>query len=137
MMRWIAALGAALLIPACGDGPGSHTATEANLQGTGQPPTIRIVSPESGATRTEGSKVTIEAVVEDPDAAVARVDFYDDNRLIGSKSKPPYTLSYGRLKAGIHLLCAVAVDVDGVTAASSPVTLFVVRGDGDDDKKGD
>ena len=133
MMRWIAALGAALLIPACGDGPGSSSSTEAGSQSTGQPPSIRIVSPESGATRREGSKITIEAVATDPNAAIARVDFYDDNRLIGSKAKPPYTITYGRLKAGTHELCAVAVDPNGIPFASPPVTLFVVRGDRDDE----
>ena len=99
--------------------------------GTGQPPSVRIISPDSGATRSEGSKIAIKAAVTDPDAVIVRVDFYDDNRLIGSKSKPPYTITYERLKAGTHELCAVAVDVDGIPAASPPVTLFVVRGDGD------
>jgi hypothetical protein len=136
MIRWIAALGAALLLPACGDGPGGQSAPEAAGQapaavGTGQPPSVRIISPESGAARSEGSKITIKAVVTDPDAVVVRVDFYDDNRLIGSRSKTPYTITYERLKAGTHELCAVAIDVDGNPTASPPVTLFVVRGDGD------
>ena len=128
------------MIPACGDGPGSHSAPQTDSQNpavaaTGQPPVNRIVSPESGATRTEGSKIAIKAVATDPDGVIERVEFYDDNRLIGSKSDPPYTLSTGRLKAGTHVLCAVAVGFDGSTTASSPVTLFVVRED--DDRKGD
>jgi hypothetical protein len=99
--------------------------------GTSRPPSVRIISPESGATRSEGSKVTIKAVVADTDAVVVRVDFYDDNRLIGSRSKTPYTLTTERLKGGTHELCAVAIDSDGNPTASPPVTLFVVRGDGD------
>ena len=94
---------------------------------------VRIVSPDSGATRPEGSRITIHADVTDPNDAVVRVDFYDDNRLIGSKSKPPYTLSTGRLKAGTYVLCDDDVDVGGNPSASPPVTLFVVLGDGDDD----
>jgi len=138
MKRWIAGLLAVLLLPACGDGSKSPVATDATSAGlgAGQVPGIRIVSPDSGASSPEGSTVTVHAVVTDPDAVIARVDFYDDNRLIGSKSSPPYTISARRLKAGAHLLCAVAVDIHGVTTASSPVTLFVVQGN-DDDKEDD
>jgi hypothetical protein len=132
MMRWIAGLGAALVLPACGDGSGSRAAqTDPASLAPGQAPAVRIISPDSGATRESGSKVTIHAVVEDAGAVIARVEFYDDNRLIGTKSDPPYIITSGRLKAGTHELCAVAVDFDGTPTASAPVTLFVVRGDDD------
>ena len=138
MMRWLAGLAAVLLLPACGDGSG-RPRDGRDPAGTpaGQVPSVRIISPESGASSTEGSTIPIEAVVIDPNGVVLRVDFYDDNRLIGSASSPPYIISYRRLRARTHLLCAVAVDFDGVPFASPPVTLFVVRGDGDDDDKGD
>ena len=138
MMRWIAGLAAVLLLPACGEGPGSRNSAEPDPAAspggpaTGQPPTIRIIRPESGASAPEGSTITIEAALGDPNADIARVEFYDDNQLIGSTSSPPYVLSHGPLKSGTHDLCAVAVDRAGVTAASSPVTLFVLKGDGHD-----
>lgn len=130
MKRWIAGLAAALVLPACGDGGGSPSATGLDPSGhpaAGQPANVRIVSPETGTSASEGSSITIRAVV-DLNVAIARVDFYDDNRLIGSKSNPPYTISYRRLKSGTHELCAVAIAADGTPTASPPVTLFVVQG---------
>jgi len=148
MMRWIAGLVAVLLLPACGDGPGTQPSTVGDAKdpagsspgpSTSQLPSVRIIKPESGATSPEGSTITIEAVATNPNTAIARVEFYDDSRLIGSKSSPPYIISYGPLKSGSHQLCAAAIDVDGVPVASAPVTLFVVQGNGDgkgDDHQG-
>ena len=133
-IRWIAGLAAALILPACGGDSGKPFAN--SVAGSGQLATVRIIRPDSGATASEGSSVTIEAEVTDPNASFDRVDFYDNNRRVGSASSPPYVLSYGRLKAGTHELCAVGVDFDGNTVSSPPVTLFVVRGKGDDDDHG-
>jgi chitinase len=140
MMRWIAGLVAVLLLPACGDGPGTQLSTVGDGKepvgsspgpSTSQLPSVRIINPESGASSPEGSTITIEAVATNPNAAIARVEFYDDNRLIGSKSSPPYLISYDLPRSGSHQLCAAAIDIDGVAVASAPVTLFVVQGNGD------
>jgi Bacterial Ig domain len=148
MMRWIAGLVAVLLLPACGDGPGTQLSTVGdgnepvgNSPGlsTGQPPSVIITNPETGASIPEGSTITVEAVATNPNAAIARVEFYEDNRLIGSKSTPPYRISYGPLRGGSHLLCAAAIDIHGIALASAPITLFVVQGNRDgkgDDHKG-
>jgi hypothetical protein len=149
MMRWIAGLvAAALLLPACGNGSGTPPSPAADGKepagsspslSPSQPPSVKIINPETGATSPEGSSITIEAVAINPNAAIARVEFYDDSRLIGSQSSPPYILSYGPLTSGSHRLCAAAIDIDGVPVASDPVTLFVIQGNGDakgDDHKG-
>lgn len=140
-IRWVAGLAAALLIPACGGGSGRPFAGNStggdsggapSGAGNGQLVTIRLVSPASGSSASAGSTVTLQAEVSDPNSVVARVEFYDDHQRIGSDEDPPYTLSYKHLKAGTHQLCAVAVEFDGRTVASAPVTLFVVQGSGDD-----
>jgi hypothetical protein len=136
-IRWIAGVAAVLILPACGDGSGKPFADSqdpgSSGAGSGQLATIRIIRPDSGATASVGSSVTIEAEVTDPKASIDRVDFYDNTKKrIGSVSRPPYVLSYGRLKAGAHQLCAVGVDFEGTIVSSPPVTLFVVRGNGDD-----
>src|SRR5690349_15765348 len=128
MMRWLAGLVAVLVLPACGSG--SRSQSEAGAQGhdpsgapadigSGQLPSVRIIRPDSGSSSPEGSTITIEAVVTDPNATIVRVEFYDDNRLIGSKSSPPYIIHYGPLKAGTSLLCAAAIDVEGTPASSA------------------
>jgi hypothetical protein len=138
-IRWIAGLAAVLILPACGGDSGKPFANSQERDpagSSGQPATIRIIRPDSGATASEGSSVTIEAEVTDPNASLDRVDFYDNNRRVGSASSPPYVLSYGRLKPGTHELCAVGVDFDGNVVSSPPVTLFVVRGKDEDQDDG-
>jgi hypothetical protein len=143
MLRWIAGLVAVLVLPACGDGGGGRSGRGAEgpdpaaPAGGGQRPSVRIISPESGSSSPEGSTIEIQALVTDPDGTIVRVEFYDDNRLIGSDESPPYTLSFGRLKPRTYVLCAVAIDADGNPIASAPVTLFVVReSGGKDDEDG-
>ena len=141
MKRWIAGLSAALLLPACGDGTtadvdGRNPAVPADI-GSGQSPVVRIVSPASRATFQEGGTVTIQAVAADPNAVLARVNFYDGDRLIGGKSAPPFLVAYGGLTAGSHILTAVAIDIEGITSVSPPVTIFVVQRGGDDDEDED
>jgi hypothetical protein len=141
MKRWIAALTAALLLPACGDGTtadvdGRNPTIPADL-GSGQPPVVRIVSPAPRATFQEGGTVTIQALAVDPNAVLARVNFYDGDRLIGGKSAAPFLLAYGGLTAGTHILTAVAIDIEGITSVSPPVTIFVVQRGGDDDEDED
>jgi hypothetical protein len=141
MMRWIAGLSAALLLPACGDGTaadvdGRNPAVPTALGG-GQPPIVRIVSPAPRATFQEGGTVTIQAVAADPNAVLARVNFYDGDQLIGGKSAPPFVIAYGGLTAGSHVLTAVAIDIEGITSVSPPVTIFVVRREVEDDEDED
>jgi len=142
MKRWIAVLSAALLLPACGDGStadvdGRNPAVPAAL-GSGQPPVIRLVSPGPRATFQEGGTATLQAVAADPNAVLARVNFYDGDQLIGGKSAPPFVVPYGGLTRGSHVLTAVAIDIEGITSVSLPVTIFVVqRGSEDDDEDED
>src|SRR6185503_7223978 len=131
MLRWIAGLSAALLLPACGDGSaadvdGRNPVGPATLGG-GQPPFIRIVSPAPRATFQEGGTATLQAVASDPNAVLARVNFYDGDRLIGGKSAPPFVVAYGGMTAGSHVLTAVAIDIEGISSVSPPVTIFVVQ----------
>jgi hypothetical protein len=141
MKRWIAALSAALVLPACGDGTtadvdGRNPAVPAAL-GSGQPPIVRIVSPAPRATFQEGGTATLQAVAADPNAVLARVDFYDGDRLIGGKSAPPFVVAYGGLTAGSHVLTAVAIDIEGISSVSPPVTIFVVQREVEDDEDED
>ena len=130
MLRWAAGLSAILLLPACGSG--SPDAEGRNPQvpptlGSGQPPFVRIVSPGPRSSVPEGATITIQAVAGDPNAILAVVNFYDGDRLIGGKSSAPYLTRLGGLTAGAHVLTAVAVDIEGITTVSTPVTVFVVK----------
>ena len=138
MLRWIAGLSAVLFLPACGSG--LPDAEERNSQvppalGSGQPPFVHIVSPGPRTSVPEGSTITIQAVAGDPNAILAVVNFYDGDRLIGGKSAAPYFVSLGSLTEGTHVLTAVAVDIEGITAVSNPVTVFVVKEPEEDEEE--
>ena len=140
MVRWWASLAAALLLPACGsdsgaaDVDGRHPTPSPAQLGTGQPPFIRIVSPGPRTTFHEGATITLQAIATDPNAIIARVNFFDGDRLIGGKSTAPFIVPYGGLTPGTHDLTAVAIDIEGISAVSPPVTIFVVRrGEEDED----
>jgi hypothetical protein len=142
MLRWSAGFAAVLLLPACGHGSGSEDVAGRNPQapaalGSGQSPLVRIVSPGPRTTCPEGATITVQAVAADPNAILARVDFYDGDRRIGGKSSAPYLVALGALTPGSHVLTAVAIDIEGITTVSPPVTVFVVQrveeNDDDDD----
>ncbi len=150
--RLLLVLLGAVLVPACGGGggggsqaPDAGTAVgiatingpEANQTGLGggRLPLVRIISPTPGSTCHEGATITIQAVAVDPDAIIARVDFYDGSLPLGSRLVAPYNLAWGGVKAGAHVLTAVAFDISGAAGSSLPVTIFAVaRGDIDEDQ---
>jgi len=57
--------------------------------------------------------------------------------LIGGKSAPPFVVAYGGLTPGSHVLTAVAIDIEGITSVSPPVTIFVVQRGSEDDEDED
>jgi Bacterial Ig domain len=150
--RILLVLAGAFLVPACGGGGGSSpqapdagaavgiatiNGPEANETGLGggRLPLVRIISPTSGSSCHEGATITIQAVAVDPDAAIARVDFYDGSVLLGSRLVAPFNLAWGGVKAGAHVLTAVAFDITGAAGSSLPVTIFATaRGDENEDQ---
>lgn len=133
--RFLSLLGAALLIPACHDGkstpaPAAETSdATAPPEGTtlqvSQPPFVRIISPGPRSQVPEGSTITLLAIADDPDTDILRVDFFDGPALIGGQWTPPFVVPWGGLTRGTHVVTAVAIDVEGLTAVSAPVTVVV------------
>jgi hypothetical protein len=87
-------------------------------------PTVSFVAPAYGAVLRRGS-IGVSASATDPNG-VARVDFYANGQLIGSRSSAPYTVTWNARRAarGSYTLTARATDTAGnVGEASIPVTL--------------
>src|SRR5258706_10320371 len=131
--RILLLLSATAVLPACGGGSGRFVSqgapdpgeTSSALLGSGQPPVVRIVSPGPGSTVAPGSTVNVQAVAVDPDSIIVVVEFFDGGRSVGARSSPPFVIALGGLQTGAHVLSAVAVDIEGLTAVSMPVTIFV------------
>jgi hypothetical protein len=151
MRRIIAALAAAILIPACADsgGGGAPTATQGLVSpstpdaanpGGSEGPIVRIVSPGPRSTCRKGATINIHAVAVDPDAAILRVDFFDGAEPIGTRWSSPFIIAWGGISTGTHVLTAVALDVAGRTSVSAPVVVLVIdddQHDHDDDDDDD
>jgi large repetitive protein len=80
---------------------------------------VAFASPTANATLS-GGRITLSATASD-DIGVARVEFYDGAKLIGSDSAAPYSVNWNLRKAtkGAHTLRVRAVDAAGNAAEAS------------------
>ena len=88
-----------------------------------QLPEISIVSPLTGSEVQAGSSLVLEAIATD-NLVLARVDFFIDNKPVGSLIQGPFNLAWGA-KKGQHTLVVQAVDLAG--NQSEAVTTFTVK----------
>lgn len=92
------------------------------------PPTLRVVSPASGATLTARATVKVEA---SDDVAVADVAMLVDGVETAVDSRSPYQflIDPASFSAGAHVVTLVATDTSGKSTTSSPLRLsFSVSG---------
>jgi subtilisin family serine protease len=87
------------------------------------PPTSSITSPQQGA-HVRG---TVQVTASVTDQAVARVEFYDGQTLIGADTTPPFAVSWNTasLAAGTHALSTRVYDVAGNQGVSAAVAVTV------------
>lgn len=94
-----------------------------NVKGD-EAPTVALSNPTEGASFVSGLSIPIRANAVD-DIAVARVDFYVNEQLVGSDKVAPYAYEYetpkGIQKEQILSLHAVAMDSAGKQAESNRV----------------
>ena len=88
-------------------------------------PTVTLTSPTANQTVLAQSTVTLTANATDTDGTIARVEFYQGTTLIGSATSAPYTVAWANAPAGSYSLSAKAIDNDGGSTSSAPVSLTV------------
>jgi poly(3-hydroxybutyrate) depolymerase len=93
-------------------------------------PQVRITSPQGSLSfltfggASQIGDITIEATASDPDGTIKKVEFYDNDVLIATTNKEPYSATVSGLKAGKHTLSVVATDNEGLKGqAQTVVTL--------------
>ncbi|MYW62670.1 cellulose 1,4-beta-cellobiosidase [Streptomyces sp. SID8379] len=97
--------------------------------GAHQPPVTVLTSPKAGAVYTAGDAVPLAATAAAADgASIAKVEFYDDTKLLGTDATSPYELGTDSLAAGTHSLYAKAYDSTGASGESTPVGITVATG---------
>ncbi len=112
--------------------PGGVLGYFKNLRVTGEieivnrPPIVALVSPTNGARFFAPASVTLRAEASDPDGTVTRVEFRQGNQLLGSATTLPASLTVSNLAEGSYTFTATAVDHQGASATSTPVTIEVI-----------
>lgn len=84
---------------------------------------VTITSPAPAATFQSGSSVGVVAQASNAGGAVAKVEFYRNGVLSGSRTVAPYSATLSGVPDGMHILTAVAYDASGATVSSAPVTV--------------
>ncbi len=113
-----------------GDGqatPGARVTNPGNA--TSKPPAnaapeVSVQAPADGSTLTAPAVAPVEVTATDSDGTVARVEFFDGERLLGVDLEAPYSLLVD-WALGAHAITAKATDDAGTTTTSASVTMTV------------
>jgi len=87
-------------------------------------PAIRITGPANGATFTAPAIAAVEVNATDSDGTVAKVEFFDGDRLLGTDTSAPFALTVD-WSLGTHTISAKATDDKGAQTTSAVVTMTV------------
>lgn len=92
---------------------------------TNQPPVVNLTAPANNARFAPPASFTLNATASDPDDSISKVEFYQNNTLLGTSSTAPYSYQVQNLPVGIFTFTAKAYDSRGAVTISSPITVTV------------
>ena len=88
-------------------------------------PSVSLTSPSPATTFSAPATISVKASASDSDGTIASVKFYAGSTLIGSDTSSPYGVTWSNVSVGSYTLTAVAVDNDGASRTSGPVSIGV------------
>jgi Bacterial Ig domain/Chitobiase/beta-hexosaminidase C-terminal domain len=97
-------------------------------------PTVSIITPASGSSFAQGSKIAVTAVAVDlgtglsAPSGIASVTFYlDGTTVLATVTNSPYSFSWNtnKIAKGTHKLTAVATDAAGNSTTSAAITISI------------
>lgn len=104
---------------------GSGAVTYVRSTPGGEPPTVTITSPTSGAVFADPANVTLNANATVAGGTVTNVTFFDQGLAVRSGQSAPFSIVASNLALGPHALRAVAT-AGGLSGTSSVVNVTVV-----------
>lgn len=90
-----------------------------------QAPAIKIVSPSNNANFESGTDVDLMVQAEDKDGEIAKVEFFNGDRLLGTSDSEPYTFTWKNVSPGEYVITAKATDDKAASTVSGAVSLKV------------
>ncbi|MBN8486818.1 MAG: VCBS repeat-containing protein, partial [Burkholderiales bacterium] len=90
------------------------------------PPSVTLTSP-SANTVFDGplASIPLKASASDSDGTVAKVEFLADGQVVGTRTSPPYTLTWANVEPGHYSIVARATDNQGATKTTTAITVRV------------
>jgi alpha-tubulin suppressor-like RCC1 family protein len=92
------------------------------------PPIVILLNPTNRASIPGPAPILLEAVANDPDGNVTRVDFYANDQWLGegTRTGSNYAYTWSNAPPGLLVLTARATDNLGLGVASTPITVAVL-----------
>jgi RHS repeat-associated protein len=112
------------------DGQGTQATSASRsitVSDTNAPPTVSLTSPPNNAIYLSPANVTVSAAVSPPEAngTIAKVEFFQNGNLVGTRTAAPYSIVVPGLAAGSYGFTATATDNLGASATSAVRTVTV------------
>ena len=89
------------------------------------PPTVVLTSPAANAIFVAPATIPLAGTASDVDGAVATLQFFQGNTLIGTATGLPFSATWAKVAAGSYSLSARATDNLGATTRSAQVSITV------------
>lgn len=90
------------------------------------PPNVSIVTPVNGATFGSPADIVVAADASDPNGSVNEVRFYEGANLLATDTTAPFGFDWLDVPVGNYTLTAVAIDDQGLSRTSAPVSISVL-----------
>ena len=105
----------------------SLVSTIYNTLGTpaGQAPTCALVSPANNSQLLAGSSITLQAIANDADGTISKVEFFDGTTKLGEDLTAPYTYIWNGASTASHSVTVKATDNSGAVTTSSTYTIVL------------
>lgn len=95
------------------------------VPGSVRAPKVVLTSPLAGARIAAGAPVTLAVDAATYDGSIAKVDYYDGNNLVATRTTAPFSHTMN-FPEGVHTLSAIASVAVGGWTRSAPVQIVVV-----------
>ncbi len=88
-------------------------------------PTVRIKNPTHNKSYTGPATIKMEAIADDEDGTISKVEFYNGTTLLHTEYLAPYTYTWDNVPAGNYLITAKAKDNKGKITTSAGINISV------------
>ncbi|MGV3773410.1 MAG: Ig-like domain-containing protein [Verrucomicrobiales bacterium] len=103
----------------------TSTSIQISVGSQNQAPSITLASAQAGTVLLAPAAVTLRATATDSDGAIAKVEFYQGDALIGTSTSEAFEWVVANLAAGTYSFKAVATDNTGASQSSATIQVVV------------